>query len=198
MFANISIHASVQDTPRNAYKNILKLINMAVMECFTIYGAVLTAKIVISEYTERSALVMLTYPVEPKKWIIAKLCIVSFFVMAGTMCGNLLCTGFVVWRDSSRDIVQGVFSRGDLYQIAGLTVVSMIWNGFGILFPFAIGMIKKSVSATIVSAVFLVLIFQIMLTQTENIRELILSGIWLVLFFLIAFEVVCRKSIKSV
>lgn len=40
-FANTSMYASVQDTPKNSYSNILRLVNMAVTECFTVYGAVL-------------------------------------------------------------------------------------------------------------------------------------------------------------
>ena len=83
-FANTSIYASVQETPKNSYSNILKLVNMAVTECFTIYGAVLISKVIISEYVNRSALIMLAYPINPKLWMTAKLLVISLFVMIGT------------------------------------------------------------------------------------------------------------------
>lgn len=197
-FSNTSMYASVQDTPTNSYSNILKLVNMAVMECFTIYGAVLVSKIIIGEYVSRSVLIMFSYPINPKLWMSAKLLIVSFFVMLGTVLGNVCCTSFIIFRDYYWNIVNGNFSKADFKQILSLTVVSMILNGFFILFPFCVGMIKKSISATIVASVLMAFLLQIIMTQTENIIELILSG-GIIIIFLIFFSVIIFiKTIKNI
>lgn len=197
-FANTSIYASVQETPKNSYSNILKLVNMAVTECFTIYGAVLISKVIISEYVNRSALIMLAYPINPKLWMTAKLLVISLFVMIGTFLGNMCCTLFIVFRDRYWDIVNGTFSLQNLQEILSLTIITMFLNGFLILFSFVVGMIKKSISATIVGSILMAFFLQILLTQTESRYQLILSGFVAILFLFIFSGIIFKTSIKSI
>ena len=197
-FANTSIYASVQETPKNSYSNILKLVNMAVTECFTIYGAVLISKVIISEYVNRSALIMLAYPINPKLWMTAKLLVISLFVMIGTFLGNMCCTLFIVFRDRYWDIVNGTFSLQNLQEILSLTIITMFLNGFLILFSFVVGMIKKSISATIVGSILMAFFLQILLTQTESRYQLILSGFVAILVLFIFSGIIFKTSIKSI
>lgn len=197
-FANTSMYASVQDTPKNSYSNIIKLVNMAVTECFTIYGAILVSKIIIGEYVNRSVLIMLSYPINPKLWMTAKLFLISIFVMIGTFIGNVCCTVFIVIRDHYWNIVNGSFSVQNFKQILSLTIVTVILNGFLVLFSFIIGMIKKSISATIVGSIMMAVFLQIVFTQTESLFELIISGCVIVLILLVLSGVIYVTSIKSV
>ena len=197
-FANTSIYASVQETPKNSYSNILKLVNMAVTECFTIYGSVLISKVIISEYVNRSALIMLAYPINPKLWMTAKLLVISLFVMIGTFLGNMCCTLFIVFRDRYWDIVNGTFSLQNLQEILSLTIITMFLNGFLILFSFVVGMIKKSISATIVGSILMAFFLQILLTQTESRYQLILSGFVAILVLFIFSGIIFKTSIKSI
>lgn len=197
-FANTSMYASVQDTPKNSYGNILKLVNMAVTECFTVYGAVLVSKIIIGEYVNRSVLIMLAYPIKPKLWMTAKLLLISTFVMIGTLLGNVYCTLFIVFRDYYWNIVNGSFLLKDFKQIVSLTIISVILNGFLVLFPFIIGMIKKSISATIVGSIIMAVFLQIVFTQTESSFELVLSGSTIVLILLLISGIMYATSIKKI
>lgn len=197
-FANTSMYASIQDTPANSYSNILKLVNMAVMECFTIYGAILIAKVIIGEYVNRSILIMLSYPINPKLWMSAKLIIIGLFVMFGTLLGNICCIVFIVFRDHYWNIVNGNFSKENFEQIITMTITSMILNGLFILFPFVIGMIKKSISATIVASIIMAFLIQIMFTQTKNLTELIVSGTIFILFLILFTGVIFVFNIKIV
>ena len=197
-FANTSMYASVQDTPKNSYGNILKLVNMAVTECFTVYGAVLVSKIIIGEYVNRSVLIMLAYPIKPKLWMTAKLLLISTFVMIGSLLGNVCCTLFIVFRDYYWNIVNGSFLLKDFKQIVSLTIISVILNGFLVLFPFIIGMIKKSISATIVGSIIMAVFLQIVFTQTESSFELVLSGSTIVLILLLISGIMYATSIKKI
>lgn len=197
-FANTSMYASVQDTPKNSYSNILKLVNMAVTECFTIYGAVLISKVIIGEYVNRSALIMLAYPINPNLWMIAKLLVISLFVMIGTFLGNMCCTLFIVFRDHYWNIVNGTFSLQNFKQILSLTIITMFLNGFFILFSFVVGMIKKSISATIVGSILMAFFLQVLFTQTENNYELILSSFVIILILFIFSGIIFKTSIKSI
>lgn len=197
-FANTSMYASVQDTPKNSYSNILRLVNMAVTECFTVYGAVLVSKIIIGEYVNRSVLIMLAYPIKPKMWMTAKLLLISSFVMIGTFLGNVCCTLFIVFRDYYWNIVNGSFLLKDFKQIVSLTIISMILNGFLVLFPFSIGMIKKSISATIVGSIIMAIFLQIIFTQTKSLLELILSGSIIIFILLVISGIMYATSIKKI
>lgn len=118
--------------------------------------------------------------------------------MIGTLLGNVCCTLFIVFRDYYWNIVNGSFLLKDFKQIVSLTIISVILNGFLVLFPFIIGMIKKSISATIVGSIIMAVFLQIVFTQTESSFELVLSGSTIVLILLLISGIMYATSIKKI
>lgn len=74
----------------------------------------------------------------------------------------------------------------------------MILNGFLVLFPFIIGMAKKSISATIVGSIIMAIFLQIIFTQTKSSLELILSGSIIIFILLVISGIMYATNIKKI
>lgn len=178
------------------YTNALWIINILVTGTFIIFSSVLTSKIVIGEYKNRTILMMFSYPIDRKKIMGAKLFISVVWTIIGIIIGNILCTAYLVILDSIIDVVAGSFS---MYYFSGVLLFgSAIMSGILSLIPFAFGMIKKSVPTTIVSAILIVVLMpQIIGRDRELISILIKLAIITIVTAVIVINAL-RKQIDNI
>ena len=87
------------DTGNTMLRN-LRMSIMIVTITFIIFSAVLTAKIMISEYKNKTILVMFTYPISRRKIIISKMLIVVGFTMISILIGDLVCSSYMIILNS--------------------------------------------------------------------------------------------------
>ena len=159
------------------FDNTFRSVEMIFAFEFIILFAVLNSSLVISEYNNRTILLMFTYPVDKKKVILSKLMIVTFFTAVSMIVGYVSCGLLVAGVDRRFDLLEGEFTGavfGDWILQASVTIIVFCCLG---LWTFAAGMVKKSVAVTIVSSILFIFLRQLVITASENQRE----SIWVVL-----------------
>lgn len=123
---------------------------------FMIFAAVLISKLIIGEYRTKTINVLFTYPVNRKKIMLAKLMIVAIFTFVSMIISNIF-VGFSlfilnVFMNFIQDSLTVNIMRKELINIS---VYSAAF-AFISLIPAYVGMIRKSGSSTIITAIILV------------------------------------------
>ena len=96
---------------------------------------------------------MFSYPIDRRKLMIAKLLLITLLVMFSMIVGYICCGIFIVIADKCWELIEGEFRISVLsYWIptALKAIITFCTLGIG---TFVIGMIKKSVPMTIISAI---------------------------------------------
>ena len=162
------------------YDNTFRTVEMIFAFEFIILFSVLNSVLVISEYNNRTILLMFTYPVDKKKVITAKLLVISLFISVSMIVGYVLCSLFIVGIDRRFDLLEGEFSTAVLKGWAlraAVTIVVFCCLG---LWTFAAGMVRKSVVVTVVSSVVFIILRQAVIVsipgQQENVRVVLITA----------------------
>ena len=137
----------------------------------------LNSRIILSEYNEKTILIMFTYPVNRKKVIAAKLILITLFMAASILAGYLVCGTFVAVMDARYDWVADTFRVSMLYDWVSRAVSTTVMFCILGLWTFVAGMWRKSVPVTIVSSVIFIYLRQLVIASTENYRE----NVWILL-----------------
>lgn len=166
------------------YDFIFNFILTMTTAIFLIFGSVVLARLVVEEYKNKTITLLFTYPLSRKKLLIAKLLIVSIFIFSAILFSNIL-IGIVVYVvDLFLDIIPGDLTAGLLTNAFLLLLINIVTAACVGLIPLYFGMRKKSVPATIVSAIILVSILN---TLTSN----VLSWSYITVMFALAVIGVC-------
>lgn len=190
---------SLNDTSgsQDTYESTFRVIELIFAFVFIIFFSVLNSSIIISEYNNKTILIMFTYPVNRKKIIAVKLMLNTLFITASLAAGYIACCTFVVAVDKRFDLLAGEFSPSMIsgwISAAALTIVA--FNAWGIC-TFVVGMWKKSVSMTIVSSMIFVFLRQVLITATDNNHESPMLVLGLVIVTLAAVAGVFRTHSYS-
>ena len=114
---------------------------------------------------------MFTYPVDKKKMVTAKLLLITVFMAVSMLIGYAVCSLFIVGIDKRFDLLDGDFSFMVFENwIYGALATTVVFCCLG-LWTFAMGMIKKSVSMTIVSSMIFIFLRQVVITAGESHQE---------------------------
>lgn len=164
------LFVSLNDTSTRArtYADTFRTVEMIFAFIFVIFFSVLVSSVVISEYNHRTILLMFTYPLEKKKLIAAKLLLITLFMALSILTGYALCGLFILGINRQFHLITGIFTADILHSwilSAAASTISFCCLG---LLTFALGMIKKSVSATIVCSMILIFLRQIVIASGET------------------------------
>lgn len=141
------------------YLEAFGMIEIFVRATFIIYASVLIAKFVIEEYKNKTMSLMFSYPISRKKLIAAKLIIVSSWTFLAIILSNILITGVLVLVNNYVGNIRGTLETDLLLEHGGRLLLNTVAAAGLSLIPLFFGMWKKSVPATIVSAIVMVSIF---------------------------------------
>lgn len=159
------------------FENTFRTVEMIFAFVFVIFFAVLNSALIISEYNNRTILLMFTYPVDKKKVIVSKLLVITLFIAVSMVIGYIFSGLFIAGLDGRFDLLEGEFGADILGRwILRAAVTVIVFSCLG-LWTFAAGMVKKSVAATIVSSVLFIFLRQIVITADGSQQE----GVWVVL-----------------
>lgn len=137
------------------YNNLIPMFGVLSMTAFCVLSAVMYSKFIIEEYSGKRSILLFSYPVSRKKILCSKLSVVSIFMIFSMIISNLIIYSIFGITEKSLHLVSGEFTASIMLQAIKITVVmSVIAASIGIIAT-GIGFIKKSVAATIVSAVLL-------------------------------------------
>lgn len=152
-----SIVAQVEGDPEIRDPQMMLLTaSTLVRATFIIFGSVLIARLIISEYKNKTILLMFSYPINRKKMMISKLVITATLTCITVIVSNILIVGIFFGIDSYFSILPNPFTVEQLTQ-EGIKLVPLAIATAGIsLIPIYFGMRKRSVPATIVSSLIVV------------------------------------------
>ncbi|UQZ35832.1 ABC transporter permease [Paenibacillus sp. PK3_47] len=124
---------------------------------FIIYASVLLAKLVIDEFKNNTITVLFMYPISRKKLISAKLMIVFLFTLISIFASDIILSVLLGGIDYYvKDVIQGQLTAQMLLtELPSIALDAVYAAGIGLI-PLFFGMRKKSVPATIVTAILVV------------------------------------------
>lgn len=166
-------YVSLNDTSFQAhtFEDTFRTVTMVFAFIFIIFFSVLNVSIVINEYTNKTIFLMFSYPVEKKKILAAKLLVITGFIALSLLVGYVFCFLFILGIDQQLDLIAGDFSPSFLADFVKSAVYAAIVFCCLGLWTFALGMIKKSATVTIVSSVVFIFLRQIVITSLETPQE---------------------------
>ncbi|MED2035913.1 ABC transporter permease [Bacillus wiedmannii] len=154
-----SIVAQVEGEPEIRDPQVVLLMTSTLVRAtFIIFGSVLIARLIISEYKNKTILLMFSYPINRKKMMISKLVITAILTFITVILSNILVVGIFFGIDSYFAILPNSFTVDQLTR-EGINLVPLAIATAGIsLIPLYFGMRKRSVPTTIVSSLIVVAI----------------------------------------
>lgn len=149
VFVGLNDHStSVYD-----YDVSFRMIGLIFCFYYIILFAVLVVAYIINEYSHKTILVLFSYPVERKKLIFAKLLLIMSLVLISMVIGYICCGLFIILIDKYFDLVTGEFHIAILSKwIPSAIKTSLMFCSLGV-WTFIVGMFKKSVPMTFLSAI---------------------------------------------
>ncbi|MEK5303531.1 MULTISPECIES: ABC transporter permease [Bacillus] len=159
LLTSMSIVSQIEGDPEiRDPQMILLAVSTLVRATFIIFGSVLIARLIISEYKNKTILLMFSYPINRKKMMASKLAITATLTFITVILSNILVVGIFFGIDSYFSILPNSFTVDQLIQ-EGINLIPLAIATAGIsLIPLYFGMRKRSVPATIVSSIIVVLI----------------------------------------
>ncbi|PSA89702.1 hypothetical protein C6371_17765 [Bacillus atrophaeus] len=133
------------------------IIGTLVRGVFIIFGAVLIARLVISEFKNKTILVLFTYPVNRKKLLASKLMIAFGLTFITILISNVFVTFAFFFLNSIYHMIPGEVTSDIISQQAVKMAVFAFGAAGTSLVPIFFGMRKYSVPATIISSVIIVM-----------------------------------------
>lgn len=177
IFITISLVDSMTDPEqtRDTFESTLRMINLLVSGTFLIYSSVLAAKHIVGEYVDRTILILFTYPIQREKIIVTKLIMLCSFTGISIFVGYLFCYIYVLVAEKYFDVLADDISLASIgYGLKELVVACVIGMILSTI-PYIIGMIKKSASSTIVTAVLVVALMQPVIGRNPKVAEMIVK-----------------------
>ena len=135
------------------YDNLISLFCVFNMAVFCVMSAVMYSRFIIEDYSGKRPILLFSYPVSRKRIILSKLSIVCGFTIISMLISNF--TVFLTFgiTENFIHLVGKEFTLSIMLRVLENTLImSLIAASIGIA-AVGIGFIKKSVPATIVSAV---------------------------------------------
>lgn len=132
------------------WENLLLLGGVLNMACFGVLGGVVGARLVVSEYRGKGAILLLSYPVPRKKVLLAKCTLVFGLTFALALAANLIVGAGLALYAGLAQLVAQSFDWGLLLSLSAAFAGMAGAVGLMALVP---GMARSSVPAAIVGAV---------------------------------------------
>lgn len=138
------------------YAEMFSGLYVLVKATFVVFASVVLSKLVIDEYKNNTITLLFMYPISRKKLLGAKIIIVFLFTLISIFVSDVLISALLIGLNSFTHAIPGQLDLavipGEMIRIGADAAYAA---GIGLI-PLYIGMRKKSVPATIVTAVLLV------------------------------------------
>ncbi|GAB6086617.1 ABC transporter permease [Alkaliphilus crotonatoxidans] len=138
-----------------SYDTIVAFVSSLAMVCFAVLSAVMYGRMVITEYTGNRVYLLFSYPIGRKKLFFAKCIVVFLFTTVVALVSSLLVFGIFSGTESIFSIVEDMLTKQIIIKMLNMTVITALTSGGLGLIAMGIGFAKKSLPATILSAVIL-------------------------------------------
>lgn len=158
-------------TIKSSYEKAFTTVGLIFCFYYIILFSVLVSSYIINEYNHKTILVMFSYPIDRRKLMCAKLFLIMLLVMVSMLIGYICCGVLIILLDKYMGVIKGEFESSVLsYWISTALKAAITFCALGVG-TFVVGMMKKSVSMTIISAIILCYIRQFYLAGTNTYEE---------------------------
>ena len=164
---------------------------------FLVYSSVLTAKLVIGEYNHRTITIMFSYPLNRIKLIASKLTIIMVYTAISMTIGYICCSSYIIFADKSFNMLEGTFQPSMLRTWIPMAITTVIICMVLSLWSFIIGMIRKSVPATIVTSLIVIVLRQVIITKNTTNQESIMQVILVAIVTVIATLLIFKRKVPE-
>lgn len=173
LFITVSLVDSMKDPEqtKDTFESTFLVIGLLMSFIFIVYSSVLTARLIIGEYNQRTITIMFSYPLNRRQLIASKLIIIMVYTAISITIGYICCSGYIILADKYFDMLDGVFQISFLQIWIPMAVITVIVCTILSLWPFIIGMIRKSVPATIVTSLFVIVFRQVIISKNATNQE---------------------------
>ncbi|MEK4329982.1 ABC transporter permease [Paenibacillus sp. FSL R7-0312] len=149
----------MDDGEFSTYTDLFDGVFVFVKATFIIFASVLISKLVIDEYKNNTITVLFMYPVPRKMLLAAKLIIVFLFTFLSIFLSDAVISGILTGVDYFvPDVIQGTLTQELITTQLMKAGTDALYAAGIALIPLYFGMRRKSVPATIVSAVLIVML----------------------------------------
>ncbi|MFJ7730827.1 ABC transporter permease [Lysinibacillus sp. NPDC097231] len=138
------------------WKGCIPLIGTLFLVSFAVMSAIMNAKFTVEEYDGKKAILLFSYPVKRSRILFAKCILVFGFTSLAMFICNIAMVSFFGLISNAVGILPETFTTSEfLYLLKFSVVLSLLASSVGLV-AMRIGFIKKSLSASIVSAIIMV------------------------------------------
>lgn len=200
LFITVSLADSMTDPEqtKDTFESTFLLTGLLVSFVFLIYSSILTSALVINEYSQRTITILFSYPLNKRLLIAIKMMLIMAFTAVSILFGYVCCCGYIVGMDHAFDMLEGSFQTAYLSQWVSMAVTSAIVCGILSWWPFVIGMIRKSVPATIVTSLIVLLARQLIITKNPANQENLFQIVFVLMVTLAAVTIVFREKVTKI
>lgn len=177
-------------------ENLIPLYGVLNMTVFCVLAAVIYSKLIIEEYSGKRPILLFSYPINRKKIMLSKLCIVFVFTVIAMFISNFLI--FIIFGVSEKflHLVSGDFTYSIMFQAIETTLImSLSAASIGII-AVGIGFIKKSVPTTIVSAVLIASLMCNIVANTTSSKIAMYIFVAVMILIGIMFSAILMKKVE--
>lgn len=144
------------DLEFSSYSFVFDMSVTLIKAVFIIFASVILSKLVIDEYKNNTISLLFTYPIKRKKLMLAKLIIVVMFTFIAVIVSSILVDSALYianhfYEFTSEELTINIVT----YNLAKIGLYALAAAFIGLV-PLFVGMRKKSVPSTIVTAVIIV------------------------------------------
>lgn len=199
LFITISLWDSMTDPEqvKDTFESTYLVISLLMSFIFLVYSSVLTAKLVIGEYNQRTIMIMFSYPLNRMKLIASKLTIIMVYTVISMTIGYVCCSSYIIFADRYFNMLAGTFQPSMLRTWIPMAITTVIVCMVLSLWPFIIGMIRKSVPATIVTSLFIIVFRQVIISKNTTNQENMLQVLLVTIITAVAILLIFRRKVPE-
>ncbi len=139
-------------TPESTLLNTDQIVKLTSI----LFGSIFMSKIIIGEYRKGTIQLLFTYPINRKKIILTKVCIVYLITLIACFLGEIIALTGLILANSIYPFLPGTLTLTFILEHWPVYLSSILLSGFIAIMPLAIGMIRKSQIHTLVASFILV------------------------------------------
>lgn len=168
------------------WNGLLALTTALAFACFSILAAVIAAKVIISEYCGRNAVILLSYPVNRKAMLRTKCLVVSVITTVFAFISNTLVIGIMYVSAHIFGIMIQMNTEYYFFTVLFSSFLMGILSSAVAMIATAFGWKKRSVAATIVYSLIIVCVLANCITISPS------NIIWIMLAMSAVFVIIAN------
>lgn len=198
-FITVSLIDSMTDPTqtKDSFESTFLVIGLLMSFIFLVYSSVLTSRLVIREYEQKTITILFSYPLNRRYLILSKLIIIMAYTAVSITVGYICCSAYIILADRYFDMLADSFALSFLQTWIPMALITVAVCTFLSLWPFIIGMIHKSVPSTIVTSLVVIVLRQVIITRNPSNQESLLQILLVALVTFIFSFLIFRKKVTE-